>query len=242
MSVESRPRDQAFWGIVVSNVVTLAAALWQDWSVLELMWPFWAQSLIIGWYARQRILKLVEFSTAGFRINDRRVDPTHDTRRSTANFFALHYGGFHLGYLIFLIVMSTTADEAGCIAVTNESTGAVALIQVGLVHPFDFVIYAALAAGFWHSHRASHREHVAADLERVPNIGTLMAMPYARIVPMHLTIVFAFALGAGAIWLFVLLKIAADVVMHKVEHRVLQAPVRRRTEREKLKSPSRTFR
>lgn len=239
MSVEPRPRDQALWGIVASNLVTLAAALWQDWSVLQLMWPFWAQSLIIGWYARQRMLKLVEFSTAGFRINDRRVDPTHETRRRTANFFALHYGGFHLGYLIFLIVMSTTADEAGRIAVTNESTGAVSLIQVGHVHPIDFLIYAALAAGFWHSHRASHREHVAADLERVPNIGTLMAMPYARIVPMHLTIVFGFVLGAGAIWLFVLLKIAADVVMHKVEHRVLQAPVRHLREREKLERPSR---
>jgi hypothetical protein len=239
MNVEPRPRDEALWGIVISNLVTLTAALWQDWSVLQLMWPFWAQSLIIGWYARRRILGLVEFSTAGFRINDRPVDPTDETRRSTANFFALHYGGFHLGYLIFLIVMSTAADETGRIAVTNESTRAVSLIEIGHVYPFDFVIYAALAVGFWHSHRASHREHVAADLERVPNIGTLMAMPYARIVPMHLTIVFGLMLGVGAIWVFVLLKISADIVMHKVEHRVLQAPSRRPTEREKLERPSR---
>ena len=37
---------------------------------------------------------------------------------------------------------------------------------------------------FVQSHRASHREHVAADLAGTPKLGTLMMLPYARIVPM----------------------------------------------------------
>ena len=63
---------------------------------------------------------------------------------------------------------------------------------------------------------------MAADLESCPNLGTLMFMPYARVIPMHLTIIFGTQIGDGAVWLFVLLKTGADVVMHKVEHHVLQ--------------------
>jgi hypothetical protein len=190
-----------------------------DWSVRQLMWPFWIQSLIIGWYARRRMLSLRDFCVNGMKINDRRVDPTPATQRQVADFFALHYGGFHAGYLVFLYALTTTTDAAGFITVTNESTGVASQVFIGHVHAFDFLIYAALAFGFWRS----HREHMRADLGNTPKLGSLMMLPYARILPMHLTIVLAIPLGGGALWMFVLLKIVADLVMHKVEHRLLQA-------------------
>jgi hypothetical protein len=218
--------DQSLKGILLINAITLVVALWQDWSVLQLMWPFWMQSMIIGWYARQRILKLTEFSTEGFKINNRAVDPTPKTQRFTANFFAFHYGFFHLGYLLFLITMTLTTDPGGYVAVTHESTGETSQMLIGHVHPLDFVIFVLLAWGFLKAHRASHNEHVEADLRNSPNIGTLMFLPYARIIPMHLTIVLALPLGGGALWFFVLLKTAADVIMHKVEHRLLQSSTR----------------
>jgi hypothetical protein len=216
------PRDDAIRGILITNGVTLLIAVWQDWSVLQLLWPFWMQSVIIGWYARQRILKLTRFCTQGVKINNRPVEPTPETARATASFFTLHFGLFHLIYLIFLIAFSLTSDPQGFIEVTNEDTGQVSQVQIGRVHPFDFLIYLALAIGFWQSHRASHREHVQADLANAPNIGTLMFLPYARIVPMHLCIILAIPLGGGAIWFFMLLKAGADVLMHVVEHRLLQ--------------------
>jgi hypothetical protein len=55
----------------------------------------------------------------------------------------------------------------------------------------------------------------------VPNIGTLMFFPYARVVPMHLLIVLAASLGSEsvtALLIFLLLKTGADVIMHMVEH------------------------
>jgi len=223
------PRDDALKGILIANGVTLAVAVWQDWSVLQLLWPFWMQSVIIGWYARQRILKLTRFCTKGVKINDRAVEPTVETQRWTANFFALHYGFFHVGYLLFLTIFTLTADPQGFIEVTHEGSGHVSQVLIGRVYPSDFLIYVALAWGFWQSHRASHREHVAADLGNTPNIGTLMGLPYARIIPMHLCIILAIPLGGGAIWLFMLLKTGADALMHVVEHRLLQggaAPLR----------------
>jgi hypothetical protein len=216
------PSDRALRGIVVSNAITLALALWQQWTLLQLMWPFWMQSVIIGYYARRRMLALEEFSTDGLRMNKRPVPDTPAAKRKVANFFVLHYGGFHAAYLVFLFVFSTTADPAGFVAVTDESSGAVSQVFVGHTTVLDLVAYVALAVSFWLSHRASHHEHVAADLGGRPNLGTLMFMPYARVIPMHLTIIFGTQLEGGAVWLFVLLKTGADVVMHKVEHRVLQ--------------------
>ncbi len=216
----AQPTDHALKGILLANAATLALAWWQQWSLLELMWPYWMQSVIIGWYARQRILKLREFSTEGLRINDRAVSPTPETQRQVANFFALHYGFFHLGYLAFLVMFSATADGAGFVTVHHDSGGS-SEVHIGHLHPLDYLAFALLVIGFWLSHRASHREHVAADLCGCPNLGTLMFLPYARVVPMHLTIILGVSMGDSALWLFALLKTGADVLMHKVEHRIL---------------------
>jgi hypothetical protein len=194
--------DHALKGILATNLIVLALAVWQDWSVLQLMWPFWMQSVIIGWYARQRMLE-------------------RDPQRRVANFFAAHFGIFHAVYLVFLIGFSTSTDAAGFMEVAVGGTET--QVYIGHVHPADFVAYLVLALAFWRSHRASHLEHLTADLGRAPSLGTLMMLPYARILPMHLTLIAAMPLGgADAVWLFVLLKIVADLVMHKVEHWLLR--------------------
>lgn len=224
--------DRSARGILAANVLTVAVALWQGWGLLQLLWPFWIQSVIIGWYARRRMLVLQDFCTDGLKINNRAVDATPETLRRTANFFAVHYGFFHFGYLVFLLGFAAGADVDGRVPVTNESTGQVHMLMVGQVHPLDFLIFLALGVGFWFGHRASHREHVRRDLEGRPSLGKLMFIPYLRVFPMHLTIIFGGLLGGGAVLLFGCLKTVADLLMHRVEHRMLQtesvekAPVR----------------
>jgi hypothetical protein len=225
VSTVTRPNDRAPIGILASNALTLLAALLFDWSLVELLWPFWIQSIVIGWYARQRILRLADFSVEGVEFNGRPVDETPETQRRIANFFALHFGFFHVVYLIFLLAFTLTASSAGYVDVRNENTNEMMTVHVGNVAPLEWLIFAGLGWTFWRAHRASHEEHVEADLAGKPNIGTLMALPYARVIPMHLTIIFGVWLGGGglAIILFVLLKTAADVGMHLAEHRWLQA-------------------
>lgn len=211
--------DRATLGIVASNLLTLVTAWWQDWPLALMLWPYWCQSLVIGWFARKRILALGTFSTEGFRINDQAVEATPQTQRRTANFFALHYGFFHLIYFIFLLTMSAMSGEP---AASGDGTQVISP-SFERIHGSDVLLVLGLAVSFWFSHRASHREHVAADLRRVPNIGTLMFLPYLRIIPMHLTIIFGMALGDGlGRLLFGALKTVADVLMHKIEHRWLQ--------------------
>lgn len=222
--------DRAALAILASNLLTLLVAVWQSWGLLHLLWPFWMQSVVIGIYARRRMLALREFSTEGMRINDRPVEPSAQSQRWTANFFALHFGLFHFVYLVFLLAFTFGADPAGFIEVTMEDTGEVRQVQIGRVGVLDMLVFAMLGMAFWRSHRLSHREHLAADLGRVPNLGTLMMLPYARVLPMHLCIILGMLLpGSAAIWLFGLLKTGADLLMHKVEHAWLaQAGGRRR--------------
>ncbi|NIV18529.1 MAG: hypothetical protein GWN47_09030 [Woeseiaceae bacterium] len=74
---------------------------------------------------------------------------------------------------------------------------------------------------FYVNHRYSYFHYREQDRNRKPNIGIIMFFPYARIVPMHLMIVGGYAIGpttTSGLLLFLVLKTAADVVMHLVEH------------------------
>lgn len=67
------------------------------------------------------------------------------------------------------------------------------------------------------SYRYSYQHNREGDSQRVPNIGTLMLFPYARILPMHLTIGLANSMvdnSGGRL----LIKTGADIIMHMVEH------------------------
>lgn len=227
MSHVPRPDDRALLGILAGNAVTLLAALVFEWGLVQLLWPFWIQSVIIGWYARQRIRKLDDFCVEGVQFNRRPLESGDAAKQRVANFFAMHFGMFHLVYVIFLLIFTMTASPAGFVDVKNENTGEMMAVHMGKVTGLDWLVFAAIGLMFWRVHRASHEEHVAADLAGKPNIGTLMMMPYARVIPMHLTIIFGVWLGGGALAniLFMLLKTGADVVMHRFEHRKLQASV-----------------
>lgn len=185
------------------NAMVIVGALVAGDGLGMLMWPYWIQSMVIGYYSVRRIQKLQAFKTDGLQINGQYVDPTPATQRSTWRFFIVHYGLFHLVYAVFLL---------GMIARPAAEPSAWAPLWL-----------ATAFVGFMVSHGHSHREHVASDLRHTRNIGTLMFIPYVRIVPMHLTIIFGAMLGNGiGILLFGALKTVADVAMHKIEHRMLQ--------------------
>lgn len=192
--------------LVVANVAAIGLGLWQDWPLGSLLWPYWVQSVVIGWYSRRRILSLKRFSTEGFKVNNRPVEPTPETQRSTANFFAVHYGAFHLAYLIFLLTFSFGKVKGFS----------------GTIDPLDWLGIGAASVAFVVNHHMSYRRHRESDSRGCPNIGTLMFLPYARIVPMHLVIIVGASMGgAGSLLLFGALKTGADALMHGVEHRAL---------------------
>ncbi|MGR8918477.1 MAG: DUF6498-containing protein [Gammaproteobacteria bacterium] len=190
--------DGSVWMLVATNVLTIMAALALDWDLYSLMLVYWGQSVIIGVANVFRMLALEQFSTAGFTMNDAPVPETASGKRSTAAFFAVHYGMFHAVYLVFLLAES----ERGV---------------------FDWPLVVCLAM-FAANHAWSFRYNRELDARGRPNIGTMMFTPYLRIVPMHLTIILGGMLGADGfgLVLFGALKTGADVGMHFVEHAQLQ--------------------
>jgi hypothetical protein len=187
--------------LLAANGLTIVFAVIFGWSAGIVLWAYFAQNLIIGYFSRKRILALDEFRTKGFRINGRQPPPTPATKRKTANFFVLHFGFFHLGYFAFL-AMQHLPDR------------------------LDLLLLAGIAVSFYFNHAASFKRHIAADAKGETNIGTLMFLPYLRVVPMHLAVI----LGSGAELMnsltglvgFMLLKTGADWLMHHLEHRILQ--------------------
>ena len=187
--------------LLAANGLTIVFAVIFGWSAGIVLWAYYAQNLIIGYFSRRRILALDAFKTDGFTINNRQPPPTPETKRKTANFFLLHFGVFHFVYLIILL-QSHRPD--------------------GL----DLLLLAGIAAGFWFNHAGSFKRHIRADAAGETNIGTLMFLPYLRVVPMHLAIIIGVGTEladslAGLVG-FMLLKTAADWLMHYAEHRILQ--------------------
>jgi len=196
-------------GVIATNVLAIVIAVWQQWPLVTLLWPYWLQSVIIGWYSRKRILALRDFSLANTSGFDRGSPEV--TKRSTASFFVMHYGAFHLVYALFL---------------WSATRGKVHGIAPYRVDALDLICMAALAVSFVITHRAAYLRMLAADAQGRPNIGFVMFLPYLRIVPMHLTIILGVAAAhGGGVLLFGALKTAADALMHWIEYRVTSRAV-----------------
>jgi len=193
-------QDDSAWSLLAANALAAAIAWWADMSLRELMLVYWLQSVIIGLSFFIRMVSLREFSTDGFKMNGKPLPENAESKYKVAAFFAFHYGFFHAGYLLFILMGSRAGGGL-------PSRGALALC--GLV--------------FLVNHAYSLVRNIESDRAGRPNLGTLMFLPYARIVPMHVAILSGGLLKGGAAvwWLFAALKTLADVLMHTVEHHVL---------------------
>ncbi|MGH8052084.1 MAG: DUF6498-containing protein [Arenimonas sp.] len=195
-AIIEKPATSATPGLLLSNGITLAVALLLEWPLATVIWPYWIQSIIIGWYARKRMLALKKFSTEGFTSNDQPVPENEKGKRSTASSFVLHYGFFHVGYLLFLLGT----------AKLDSAWDAFWVIVCG----FSYV----------YAQRKTCEQQIASDALGKPNLGKLMFLPYLRILPMHLTIVFGMIGGSTfSILFFMSLKTVADILLDKLDRK-----------------------
>jgi hypothetical protein len=128
-------------------------------------------------------------------------------RKQQANFFGplffmFHYGIFHLVYAVFILAgLSKWNNEPG------------ALTELG-----------ALLVGLLVSTILSTISDIRYDLKHHQPMTGFSFLPYLRIVPMHLFIIFGLRTEnqAWAVYLFLLLKTVSDVVMHVLTHKTWQ--------------------
>jgi ribosomal protein S27AE len=196
--------DHSVYVLIAANLVASAIAIAFHMTLRDLMLVYWAQSVIIGISFFIRILSLQNFSTEGMKINHQPVAEEPASKWKVALFFLFHYGFFHFVYFMFIVVDPASAGSAPMFSST-----------AGLW----------LCAGvFALNHAFSLRHNIEEDRLGKPNLGTLMMLPYARIIPMHLTILLGGTFFGGTrplLAMFIVLKTIADVIMHTVEHHVL---------------------
>jgi hypothetical protein len=193
--------------IVFSNLVTLAIAWWQGWPLVMLLWPFFIQNLVIGWYACRRILALHDFRFSLIGNMDK-GDP-EATKKHAVRSFAFMWGIAHTLYFAFLL---------------GATSGRMRRVPGYDLTALDLAWLAGLALSFALSHRAAFARQLDADRRGRPSIGVLSVFPYLRCVPVHLMIASGLTLGHGyAILLFGLLKTAIDLAMHWVEQHLLSS-------------------
>ncbi len=196
-------QDPSLWVLLALNVATIYFALREGWNLATIMWIYWIQSVTIGIFHFVRILQLEKFTVEGIKVNGKQIPVTASevlVKGFFATFFAIHYGIFHFVYLIFMIV--------GIFTPIFGTGGTPEWKEVVLVSVLFFINH--LFSFLFNQAKDSHHQ----------NIGTVMMYPYARIIPMHITII----IGAfvNALPLFLVLKALADVLSHVFEHALLR--------------------
>lgn len=185
-----------------------------DWSFPTLLLAYWLQSVIIGVFQALRMMRVEqpEFNTSNkvsFRLNGKDINTLHGQvgKFFMSTFFVFHYGIFHLVYFIFIVVFGATGMFDGGF----RDIGSVTVWGVTISGVFITTLI------FFVNHLISfitNREETQGKV----NMGMMMIYPYARIIPMHLTIIFG-AMFQFPLELFMGLKTAADVAMHLQEHK-----------------------
>lgn len=217
--------NKRFWDkstklLVVSNVVTIIFAVIEKWDLNSVLWIYWFQSVIIGYFNYVRMLKIENPNEQNLTTNELVAKSIKKGKQTNASGFLVIYSWFQAAYLIFLIKISY-------IQIKDQIINFNYLILISLISIIVSIIT------FYLNHRASFNLNYEEDLKGKINTGTLMLMPYARILPMHIITAFAAITVSGdmkfitGFWtlitiFFLSMKTMADVIMHKVEHNYLR--------------------
>lgn len=161
---------------------------------VTVLWIYWLQSIIIGFFNFIDLLTIKNYNPGGFKLNNQPI--TAQNKGCLPWFFLIHFGGFHLGYLVFIGVL------------------------FGLGANFKFILIGA-AAFFAESLLAFVQRKQAQEQVQV-SIGSLFFLPYLRILPMHLVILAPAFLGWQPSIVFLVLKTLADVLSFILYQRMWQ--------------------
>lgn len=202
-------KDPVIYFLTVANIGLAYAYFAHIISAETILFTYYFQSLIFGLSQFFQMLTLKEFSVENLKINGRQVEKSNKTKGCLGIFFLMHYGFFHLVYLVFLLSSFDFKVDSKYM-LTTLLTFAVGEMLAGI------------------------RLKLFTQKE-VPNIGTMMFTPYLRVIPIHLFILIGGFIqydNPNIFSLFIILKIICDVILHIVVNKTylekannLQPPV-----------------
>lgn len=151
------------------------------------IWVYWLQSVIIGLFHFLDLLTLKKYDPTGFKFNNQQIQSGQNG--CVALFFLFHYGMFHLVYGIFL------ASRLGMASINFH------ILLLGIA-AFLFESF----IDFLQRKRIEKQVNI--------RLGLLFALPYLRIIPMHIFIMIPVVTGATGSVIFLVLKLFADILSY----------------------------
>ena len=198
ISFKQSLKDPSARGLVFSNLAVIIIALLEQWNLGTMMFVYWWQNVIIGFFNVLRILGCKNFTVK----NVAAISPemVWIGKSCVAGFFIIHYGFFHFGYLSFLKMFFGHSTDMKMVFLS--------VLIFFINHLFSFI--------YNYKNDCSNQ-----------TIRQLMFSPYPRIIPMHITIIagmFILLLLQNAfaeklvLVFFLTFKTVIDVKMHVFEH------------------------
>jgi hypothetical protein len=210
------------FSLIAANVVAIASFIFLGGSILQALWIYWLQSVIIGVVNVFRILTLPDFTSMQTK-DGTPLAPSSIRAISKAlkgflsAFFIMHYGGFHFGYAVILIWLASpsfaiTIDNSTSTISLNEPAISVLVV---VVSGLAFAIHHVLS---FVAERTAQRSSSQHPLLPMFALFGAMVRPYARVIPMHIILIIgplvAIAFGnTGMFIVFMLIKTLADVFL-----------------------------
>ncbi|MEM8944960.1 MAG: DUF6498-containing protein [Planctomycetota bacterium] len=197
--------------LLAANSLPLLGVLFWGWSTFAIVLIYWFENAIIGVINILKMLCCTESET-----DEESVPFVHAMKLLFVPFFTFHYGMFCAVHGAFVMLLSGgevpfegPADDWTEPLVMLRETGTLwGIVGLAISHLYSFV-----------------RNYLIGGEYRRVTLPTLMFQPYARVVVLHLAILFgAFATVALGNSIFVLVilivgKTAIDLALHLREHR-----------------------
>lgn len=191
-------KDPTALMLLAANVITLGMALAFDWGVLTIMWTYWIQSAIVGFFIATRLIGTVE-----------------EYFKTTILFYFFYYVSLAVYVFVIWLVplgMLFLCGEKYLRFTFNENSNlfvdGYAIILAGLsfltAHVFSFIYYLRIPI------KMNFPEEVKANLPRVLPMSIVITLGCLLLlsgVPTNVIIVLIF-----------LLKIPTDILMHNIKH------------------------
>lgn len=195
----------SFWSLLISNLLIALFAIIENQSVLNVLWIYWFQSVIIGVINFFKIISLKDFTVDGMKMNNKPLTKSKSAKIGVAVFFLFHYGFFHLVYAIFLSAFIAMGNISG------EGIDVTFILLTSLIFFINYLV--EFVFSFRH------------EKSKVESLTKLMFSPYKRIIPMHLTIIASGFVLAGTVsggtspgiiilLIFIGLKTFMDLITH----------------------------
>lgn len=186
--------------LIVANSVPIFGILFFNWDIFNILILYWLESAVVGFF---NVLRMQRIDGYG--------------KMSSIIFFMVHYAGFMLGHLIFILNIS------------KPDLGSAPDFLNAFLIVFDYLksLFISLSLLFL-SHGLSFMFNFMKKEEyKHTSLRQQMAAPYKRIVLMHLAIVFSayltvrmnLAQDMAIVLILVILKIVIDLISHINEHR-----------------------